>query len=52
MYNTSDELTKFHDQKVRLPNATQDILRSHRKANQDRLKKGLEQAEKPSQLIS
>lgn len=48
MYNTSDELTKFHDQKVRLPNATQDKLRGHRKANQDRLKKGLEKAENPS----
>lgn len=48
MFDCAKEITQFHDQDVRLPKATQDKLRGHRQANQNRLKQGLEINEDPS----
>lgn len=47
MFDCSKEITQFHDQHVRLPQATQDMLRNHRQANQNRLKQGLAKNGKP-----
>jgi len=47
MYKTHKEITKYHNDKVRLPQSTQDTLRGHRDANRSRLTKGLLKAENP-----
>lgn len=41
MFDMSSELTRFHDQEVRLPQQAQDILREHRNKNRTRLQNGL-----------
>lgn len=46
MYDTQKEITKYHNDKVRLPQSTQDKLRDHRQANQKRLKEGLKKYNK------
>ncbi len=43
----SKEITKYYNEKVRLPESEREKLRSHRKANQDRLKNRLKENEKP-----
>lgn len=47
MIDCSKEIVKFHNENVRLPEAERDEMRQRRKANQDRLKTGLEKIEKP-----
>ena len=53
MYDTNKEISKYHNDKVRLPQTTQDKLRGHRQANQNRLKNGLKSANKalPKEFI-
>ena len=48
MYVSNKEITQFHDEEVRLPQSTQDMLRKHRKSNQDRLTKGLDKNDRPA----
>ncbi|MEM7481268.1 MAG: cyclic GMP-AMP synthase DncV-like nucleotidyltransferase [Acidobacteriota bacterium] len=47
MFDCSSEITDFHNAKVRLPKATQDLLRGQRDANRARVRAGLKAAEKP-----
>ena len=49
MYKTHKEISKYHNDKVRLPQSTQDKLREHRQANRNRLENGLQKADKPLQ---
>lgn len=51
MFDCSKEITKFYNKEVKLPPETWDLLRSHRDANRDRLKKGLQKAEQPKPLM-
>jgi hypothetical protein len=48
MIDCSSEIQAFHDEEVRLPQASQDRLRAHRRANRDRVKTGLEKNENPA----
>jgi hypothetical protein len=48
MYNCSAEILGYHDGRVRLPQEVQDVLRSHRNANRDRVASGLEKNGKPA----
>jgi hypothetical protein len=47
MIDCSKEMRKFHDQEVRLGEPEQEEMRQRRKANQDRLKAGLEREGNP-----
>jgi len=49
MRKTHTEISKYHNDKVRLPQSTQDKLREHRQANRNRLENGLQKADKPRQ---
>ena len=48
MFDCNKDLLKFHNEEVRLPDSVQSKLRDHRAANRSRLKKGLEDNEKPA----
>lgn len=47
MIDCSNDILKFHNKRVRLPQEEQQTLRDNRKANQDRLTKRLTEQEKP-----
>ena len=42
IYDCANEMTQYHNKKVRLSNEEQDKLRGYRKTNLNRLKSGLE----------
>jgi hypothetical protein len=50
MYNCSDDVLSYHNDKVTLPQAEQDDMRDRRNANRERLKSGLKKAGKPMPL--
>lgn len=50
MYNCHKDLTAFHDKRVSLTEDMKEVMRSRRRANQKRLKDGLEKAKKPFPL--
>ena len=50
MYNCHKQLKAFHDDRVTLTEAMKQGMRERRRANQNRLAKGLEKAEKPKPL--
>lgn len=47
MFDCSSEITRFHDEKVTLPEEVRKKLRKHRQANQDRLTARLKESEDP-----
>ncbi len=51
MYDCSDDVLAYHNKEVTLPGDEQTNMRERRNANRDRLKKGLEKAEKPKPLF-
>ncbi|QDT52995.1 hypothetical protein Pan44_10100 [Caulifigura coniformis] len=48
MFDCASDVLGYHDEKVTLAKPEQDEMRDRRGANRDRLKKGLEKAEKPA----
>lgn len=50
MFDCSTEILNFHNKAVTLSEEIRGNLRGHRQANQDRLKKGLDQADKPKPI--
>jgi len=48
IYDSSVEMTKYHNEKVRLPKEEQDKLRGYRDTNLERLEKGLEKNSDPA----
>jgi cyclic GMP-AMP synthase DncV-like protein len=48
MYDCSTEILGYHDERVRLPQQAQEMLRSHRNANRERVVSGLEKNSKPA----
>jgi hypothetical protein len=48
IYDSSAEMAKYHNEKVRLPQEEQDKLRGYRDTNLERLKKGLEKNSEPA----
>lgn len=48
MIDCSKEIGKYHNEKVRLGKAQQDVMRGHRQANQNRIKNGLKKNDKPA----
>lgn len=50
MYDTSDEVLGYHNEKVNLPSAERTNMRSRRDTNRSRLKKGLSDAGKPAPI--
>lgn len=47
MFDCSAEISKFHNERVTLPESIQKIMRERRNANRDRLEAGLEKNDKP-----
>lgn len=47
MYDCASEIGQYHDDKVTLPKERQKEMRKRRDSNRDRLRSGLEKAEKP-----
>ena len=47
MFDCSKDVRAYHNQDVTVPKTEQDRMRSRRNANRDRLRKGLEKADKP-----
>lgn len=50
MYNCSNDILGYHDDKTTLPQAERDEMRQRRNSNRERLKKGLKNNEKPTPL--
>ena len=50
MFDCSKDVRAYHIQDVTLPKTEQDRMRSRRNANRDRLRKGLEKADKPAPI--
>ena len=50
MFDCSKDVRAYHNQDVTLPKTEQDRMRSRRNANRDRLRKGLEKADKPAPI--
>lgn len=50
MFDCSDDILAYHDEKVTLPQAERTDMRNRRNANRDRLKKGLKDKGKPAPL--
>ncbi len=48
IYDCANEMTRYHNKKVRLSKEEQDKLRGYRDANLDRLKNGLEKNDEPA----
>jgi len=48
IYDCAYEMTKFHNEKVRLSEEEKDKLRGYRDTNLDRLKNGLEKNDEPA----
>src|SRR6266850_4270904 len=48
MHNCHDDVLAYHDDEVTLPQGERTAMRDRRNANRDRLKKGLNEAKKPS----
>ncbi|MEQ5815175.1 hypothetical protein J3362_06650 [Marinobacter sp. NFXS11] len=48
MFDSSNQISKYHNDQVNLPKAERDKMRSRRDANRKRLKKGLAKNQKPS----
>lgn len=48
MFDCSDDVLAYHDEKVTLPQAERTNMRERRDANRDRLKKGLRDKKKPA----
>lgn len=48
MFDTSKQISKFHDDKVNLPSSERKNMRERRNINRDRLKKGLIANQKPT----
>lgn len=48
MYDCSEDVLEYHDDKVNLPSGERSDMRDRRNANRDRLKKGLEKNKKPA----
>src|SRR5438477_548087 len=51
MYDCSDDVLAYHDDEVTLPEDERGVMRERRDANRDRLKRGLENGEKPQPLF-
>ena len=51
MYDCSDDVLAFHDDKVTLPDDERKEMRERRNANRDRLNRGLEKAGKPQPIF-
>lgn len=47
MFDCSEEISRFHNEKVNLPEATRKVMRARRDANRDKLESGLEANGKP-----
>ena len=47
MFDCSDDVTAYHNQKVTLPQPDRTAMRDRRNANRDRLRDGLEKAQQP-----
>ena len=50
MFDCSKDVRAYHNHDVTLPKAEQDRMRDRRNANRDRLRKGLEKADKPAPI--
>lgn len=50
MYDSSSQVTKYHNDQVSLPGKEQTQMRNRRNANRDRLKKGLKSNGKPAPI--
>ena len=50
MFDCSKDVRAYHNQEVTLPKTEQDKMRNRRNANRDRLRKGLEKADKPAPI--
>lgn len=50
MFDCSKDIRAYHDQDVTLPQTEQEAMRNRRNSNRDRLRKGLEAAEKPAPI--
>ena len=48
MYNCSDDVLAYHDDKINLPQAERTAMRERRDANRERLKRGLKESKKPA----
>src|SRR5213080_2206708 len=51
MYDCSDDVLAYHNDEVTLPEDERRAMSDRRNANRDRLKRGLEKAEKPKPLF-
>ncbi len=51
MFNCAEDILAHHDEKVTLPDAERNEMRAHRDSNRDRLRKGLNNADKPTPLF-
>ena len=50
MFDTSEEVSGYHNNKVNLPSVERTNMRKRRNSNRERLKKGLADNEKPAPI--